>query len=384
MQYLFTHSGDQRTVTLFTDEGEVVGTVGPGHLSYDKIMDHIDTHRATGLDDALLRKLLRPADPVAERLAKFSDRFEVINNQILLDGHMLGSLLTAALFRVLKETETSDADVRAWVNFAMKVVDNPSRTSGEALVQWVNGTNFTITPDGDVIGYKGVAKDGNGNFVSVHSGPADIVAVDGVLQPAGQVPNPVGAVITMERRYVDDNRNNHCSQGLHVGQYSYARSFGHGALLKVSFDPKDVVSVPPDSNAEKMRVCRYKVLETTEYAVTAPVDYSGYDNDYEYDEDDVCEDCGEYTDECTCDDCPDCGEHVDECTCDDCPDCGERYEDCTCDEDDEDEDSGLDMSDYTPHVAANPNAEAERQYGTAHAPQCKCSNYETCPECENY
>ena len=57
-------------------------------------------------------------------------------------------------------------------------------------------------------------------------------------------------------------------------------------------NPRDVVSVPVDCAGEKMRVCRYKVLETIDAPETEPVAWEGepdlWEDDWDYDEaDDV-------------------------------------------------------------------------------------------------
>jgi hypothetical protein len=67
----------------------------------------------------------------------------------------------------------------------------------------------------------------------------------------------------MARSLVDDNRDVACSVGLHVGNHHYASTFlgGGSKLLTVKVNPRDVVSVPSDSNDEKIRACRFTVLE---------------------------------------------------------------------------------------------------------------------------
>lgn len=74
----------------------------------------------------------------------------------------------------------------------------------------------------------------------------------------GRVPYPVGATIWMPREMVDDDRNSACSVGIHVGTLSYASTFSDETLV-VLVDPADVVAVPADHHAQKMRVCRLYV-----------------------------------------------------------------------------------------------------------------------------
>ena len=65
----------------------------------------------------------------------------------------------------------------------------------------------------------------------------------------------------MPRGEVQHDPESGCSTGLHVGTYAYAQGYARAALLTVHVNPRDVVSVPTDCDAEKMRVCRYVVSD---------------------------------------------------------------------------------------------------------------------------
>ena len=77
----------------------------------------------------------------------------------------------------------------------------------------------------------------------------------------------------MPRSEVDPNSDSYCSVGLHVGTWSYAQDYAcasNRVMIKVLVHPRDVVMVPGDSN-EKMRVCRYVILESVEEKEEKPV-----------------------------------------------------------------------------------------------------------------
>ena len=122
------------------------------------------------------------------------------------------------------------------------------------------------------------------------------------MNERGQIKNEVGDTIEVQRRSVDDNRQNSCSHGLHIGSFDYANSWAsEGKLLLVRFNPRDAVSVPQDSECQKLRVCKYEVLEEIERD-NSEIDQPYYgvytngninkDNDYDEDYDDK-----EYEDE---------------------------------------------------------------------------------------
>jgi len=72
--------------------------------------------------------------------------------------------------------------------------------------------------------------------------------------------NRPGNVVEIPRSYVETSREYGCAQGLHVGSFEYAKDFADGALVSVSVNPRDVVSVPSDQDYQKCRVSRYEVL----------------------------------------------------------------------------------------------------------------------------
>lgn len=180
-------------------------------------------------------------------------------------------------------------------NYIGRLMENPSSNSVEELYTFLGYRSLPITPEGKVLGYKGVQSD----FWS-STGNADTIVVQGQTNERHQIFNGVGETIEVSRRCVDDNKDNHCSFGLHVGSYDYANGWAGsgGRLLMVEFDPQDAVSVPTDCNFQKLRVSKYKVvaditdtrkeLDKAVYEANKPIYGSDSDVDYDdpaYDED---------------------------------------------------------------------------------------------------
>lgn len=189
---------------------------------------------------------------LASRLTSLSDRVSYDGENILFDGDVQSGPLADHLLRCIEAGTQNYAPV---VRFWEKVAQNPDKRSREQLFTWLQSHDFTITEDGDILGYKGVktVKDG---FTSISQGNA---FVDGVLEH-GAISNPLGAVVTMPRSEVKNDPNTACHKGLHVGDWSYASGFAQGAVLEVHVNPRDVVSIPI-SDARKMRCCRYRVVK---------------------------------------------------------------------------------------------------------------------------
>ena len=82
-------------------------------------------------------------------------------------------------------------------------------------------------------------------------------------------------IIEIARSYVNHDPSQGCSTGLHVGTYAYAKGYARSALLEVHVNPRDVVSVPTDCDAQKVRVTAAKVVkaEAVEYDTAFPPSY---------------------------------------------------------------------------------------------------------------
>lgn len=202
---------------------------------------------------------------ITRAFERLSERVTTEDGKVYLDGDELhGSLVE----NILDSLNAGADDLSAQVNFLERMSTNPNPDSANQLYDWLTASEgFTLTPEGFIVGYKGVIPNGDGTFRSIHSGKA---RRNGVLVQ-GQVTNAIGDVIEMPRSEVTFDPQRGCSAGLHVGTYEYANGFAQGALLEVIVDPRDVVSVPTECSAQKMRVCRYTVVGTIEQKYESPV-----------------------------------------------------------------------------------------------------------------
>jgi len=223
---------------------------------------------------------------------------EVKDEIVYYKGHRLHGVVVDKLLDMLRSGMKDSAPL---TNFITRLQANPSANSVNELYSFLSYKSLATTPEGRVLGYKGV----QGDFWS-STGNADTIVVQGETNDRHQILNEVGSTIEVARRCVDDNKDNHCSFGLHVGSYDYANQWAgqDGRLLLVEFDPQDAVSVPTDCDFQKLRVSKYKVvsditgtrkeLDTPVYEANKPIygsDESDYlDEDYldedDYDEDD--------------------------------------------------------------------------------------------------
>lgn len=242
------HNG-QRTAIVF-DNAESV-SITESHPNYRLIRSALIRHDVT--EDEVKRLLSETSDeavlPNLSKVVQLSERISLRGESLYFDGDLVDKAITRHI--VARYREGND-DWTSLVRFMENLAENPSEKSRRHLYHFLTDRNFQITEDGCFIAYKGVRSDGT----SSHSGPG---IVNGV-EMNGHLPNQPGSVLEIARSYVDDDRSVACSRGLHVGTYAYARSF-ESRLLTVKVNPRDVVSVPSDCRDQKVRVCRYEVLE---------------------------------------------------------------------------------------------------------------------------
>ena len=227
---------------------------------------------------------------IRRQVEEFADgKLTVKNGAVYYYGNQLHGKVVDKLLELL---ESGMKVGNPFIKFVKNLLDNPSNNSVEELYDFLSYKSLPIDDDGYVLGYKGVASDGWSQ-----SGNTQTIVLQGEVNERGQILNRVGDTIEVQRRSVDDNRENGCSHGLHIGSFDYARCWANGGkLLLVRFNPRDAVSVPQDCECQKLRVCKYEVLEEIEVEDDSEIKEPYYgvytngnvneDNDYDEDYDD--------------------------------------------------------------------------------------------------
>lgn len=260
MYYRYTEDDGRESLVI---HGPGLSAVVPGsHTRFAELADYLRSR--TDHDLGHVRALLDAGGTLAAELRRLSERVTYDGTSLRFDGDLIDTSLSRHIVRMIR---AGDHGYQRWVRFLENLAANPSRKSRNHLYTWLAGRDFSITPDGCLLGYKGVLADERNS--SVHTGTA---TVNGTVYH-GHIPNPVGAMVEMPRSAVNADRDHGCSTGLHVGTHHYASTFGQRLLL-VSVNPRDVVSVPRDCEYHKLRCCRYTVLAVHDR--TAPVTAPSY------------------------------------------------------------------------------------------------------------
>ncbi len=242
MQFNLTQQGDVTVLTVFVN-GQLLTATNQTHPNIgDMVM------KAMNDDDSIVDDFTQEK-VVEEKFRALSERVSVRGGNLYLDGDLMDGALAEQIIRFL---EAGIDDWEPLVLFMEKLQQNPSEHSRKQLFRWLAHHKFTISAKGDIVAYKGVDSD----MRSTNSGYG---IVDGKEYQNSRLPNEIGSVIEMPRSMVDDDPDSACSTGLHIANWRYASGWSGSVKLEIHVNPRDVVSVPTDSNSEKVRACRYTV-----------------------------------------------------------------------------------------------------------------------------
>src|SRR6056300_807340 len=238
------HIESGNSITIYWNDRPY--TMRDDHPNYEAIKDALLDARYDDLGDLL---------DIAKAVENFVEGdIEVKDELVYYKGSRLHGVVVDKLIEMLRAGLKDSAPL---TNFITRLQANPSANSVAELYTFLGYKSLPTTPEGKVLGYKGVQSD----YWS-STGNADTIVLQGETNERHQILNKVGSTIEVARRCVDDNKDNHCSFGLHVGSYDYANGWAgqDGRLLLVEFDPQDAVSVPTDCDFQKLRVSKYRVV----------------------------------------------------------------------------------------------------------------------------
>lgn len=217
-------------------------TVRGDHPEYDALMEAVQED-----DPEMFMNLYSKGNRLEYAFDETDVDIDVDEEKIFYKGDEVTHVVAEKILKGVKASE----DVDSFILFLDHLMENPSKKSVDQLYDFLQSEGMPVTEDGCFLGYKAVRDD----FTDKHTGEID---------------NSPGSVCEMRRNQVEDDPKVGCAPGLHVGSLKYAKNFrGGGRIVLVKVNPEDVVSVP-EENHNKMRVCRYEVVDT--YSKDEPLD----------------------------------------------------------------------------------------------------------------
>ena len=206
--------------------------------------------------------------------------FEMRDGFLYYEDEQVASQPTERIIGLIK----GGHDYKPMLAYLDRLYQNVSNRAVMESYDWCSHKGLPITPDGMMIGYKGVA---------VYEGEDIVDKMGNIISEADLVDKYTGKTFrnntmdspSMNRRRVSDNCNEGCAAGLHVGTYEYANSWAGngGKVVLVKFDPADIVSVPTDCEYQKMRVSGYTVIGIARDIIEEAV----YEDDLDFDDQEI-------------------------------------------------------------------------------------------------
>lgn len=234
--------------------------VGKQYSTFNGIIDKL---KAQDFDGAF-----ELADKATALTKQSNGAFEVKSGVVYRNGLPVHNVVTDRIIQFQEQ----GLPFEPMVKFLENLMSNPSSRAVTELYTFLENKNLPVTEDGCFLAYKSVQQD----YLSITSGTtkAQVTTKEGVTYEAtGKLPNVVGNILEVERNAVDDDASRTCSYGLHAGAIEYVEGFGgsNKKVVVVKINPRDVVSIPLDCDAQKLRTARYEVIADFKSAITEPL-----------------------------------------------------------------------------------------------------------------
>ena len=251
--------------------GEIPRTIRDDHFNFNKIKEAIKVK-----DWDMVLALSNTEGSVRDYVST-NGKVEVINGAVYYNNQLLAGLITSRIIAFMKE----ELPFEPLLRFLDNMMQNPSYRARQELYQFLENQGLPITEDGYFLAYKAVASDYKDMW-------------------SGKFANNIGNIVKMNRPDVDDDCNNGCSSGLHVGNLEYVKGYGNHSsqFIVCKVNPRDVVSVPKEDH-RKLRCCEYQVISQFENELEKPCYDANGEDFYDCDGEDCdAEDCE--NEDCNC------------------------------------------------------------------------------------
>ena len=165
LYYRYTEDAGRKSIVI---HGDGLSAAVPGsHPRFAELADYLlsrDEH-----DPQHVRDLLDAGSALAAELRQLSERVTYDGTSLRFDGDVIDTNLSRHIIRMIR---AGDHSYQRWVMFLENLAENPSKKSRRHLYTWLSGRDFAITPDGCLLGYKGVLADEHNS--SVRTGTATV------------------------------------------------------------------------------------------------------------------------------------------------------------------------------------------------------------------
>lgn len=166
--------------------------------------------------------------------------------------------------------EANEIPVEGFLKYVTRLYENVSNRVRTQLFNFMKRYGLTIDSEGNMIGYKAITKDWKDLWTR-------------------KLDYRIGNTVSMDRGKVNDDPDQGCAPGLHVGSeqyaYGYHNSRREDRIVLVKVDPANVVCIPKCTSYQKLRTCEFTILGAYQGKLTQTVYSSDLSGDELYKKD---------------------------------------------------------------------------------------------------
>jgi len=167
------------------------------------------------------------------------DNFRFVDGILYYGDEQIHEVITSRIIDLMRDK----FNFKNMLRFLERLYKNPSYRAIQQLYTFMTHKFLPITPDGYILMYKTITHDWHDKWT-------------------GKLDYRIGQSPSMPRYQVEDDPNIGCGPGLHAGSITYVKGYGSAGdrVIIVKVDPANVVSIPKDSDCQKVRTCAFEIV----------------------------------------------------------------------------------------------------------------------------
>lgn len=167
------------------------------------------------------------------------DNFRFVDGILYYGDEQIHDVITSRIIDLMR----GKFNFKNMLRFLERLYKNPSYRAIQQLYTFMVHKHLPITPDGYILMYKAITHDWHDKWTK-------------------KLDYQVGKSPSMPRYQVEDDPDVACGPGLHAGSITFVKGYGNAGdrVVIVKVDPANIVSIPKDSNCQKVRTCAFEIV----------------------------------------------------------------------------------------------------------------------------
>ncbi len=201
------------------------------HPHYLELVEAVRTE-----DEATFLRIME----VGDNIQNWSeDNFRFTDGVLYYGNEQIHDVITDRIIDLIR----NKFSFKNMLRFLERLYKNPSYRAIQQLYTFMVHKHLPITPDGYILMYKAITNDWHDKWTK-------------------KLDYRIGQCPSMPRYAVEDNPDIGCGPGRHAGSIAFVKGYGSGddRVIIVKVDPANVVSIPKDSDCQKVRTCAFEIV----------------------------------------------------------------------------------------------------------------------------